>query len=68
MELRGVPDETFRFAAAVGGTKLIWVVFSRFLAFRNTSCRIPPAATVGGYRLEKLTGLVDAFTSVTVAT
>jgi hypothetical protein len=46
--LRGVPEEAVRFAAEVGGTKLTSVVFSRFLASRNISWRIPPAAMFGG--------------------
>jgi hypothetical protein len=50
--LNGVPEVAVRFAAAVGGTKTIWVVFNRFFAVRKTSCRIPPAATDGGYRPE----------------
>jgi hypothetical protein len=65
--LMGDPDVAVRFAAAVGGTKTICVVFRRFRASRNTSCRIPPAATVGGYKPKKLTGLVVAFTRVMVA-
>jgi len=66
--LMGVPKDAVRLAANVGGTKLISDVFSRFLTLRNTSCRRPPAATVGGYKPEKLTGFVVAFTSVIVAT
>jgi hypothetical protein len=46
--LRGFPEVAVRFATAVGGTNTICVVFSRFLALRKTSWRMPPAATVGG--------------------
>ena len=55
-------------ACDVGGIKLTCEVFSRLLAFRKTSCSTPPAATVGGYRAEKVTGFVVALISVIVAT
>lgn len=56
-----------RLACDTGEIKLICAVFSRLLAFRKTSCSTPPAAIVGGYRPEKLTGFVVAFTSVICA-
>ena len=66
--LSGVCVPLARLAADTGEIKMIFTVFSRLLAFRKTSCRTPPAAMVGGYRPEKLTGFVVAFTSVIVAT
>jgi hypothetical protein len=55
-------------ASDVGGIKLTCEVFSRLLAFRKTSCSTPPAATVDGYKPEKVTGFVVAFMRVIVAT